>query len=318
MKARFSGLLLSIVVILFLGSVGWVYVDEAITSAAASQEADANHGPYPTNYLPVLANIPVPTETPPPSPTPTPPPTLHVGLDLRWDGEGHVYIGDYYWNPGTHRTRAIDQQIDADTVRVFGRQWYNPNPFGWDDESWYCHYNTVTNRGEVCSTQDDPDWKWGYPWILPTDVALANEGLVAIDGQIFNVTGPHTTLTNYGEQVYFWRLVNRNTFLFHYSGGEWKQYVEKGDATLFYEANDSRILLYSNIMRTYYKNDHATDDSVRYEDWLSRFEGLVAYAVEMGFITPVNEGQDVLPNDGEALEILENLDIDTSAIGPIP
>ena len=318
MKARYSGVFLSVVVVIFLGLVGWAYVGEAMTSAAGSQEAAVNQGPYPTNYLPILANIPVPTETPPPSPTPPPPPTLHVGLQLRWDGEGYIYIGDYYWNPGTHLTRVIDQQVDADTVRMHAEQWYSPNPFGSEDESWYCHHNTTTNRAELCSTQNDPAWKWGYPWILPSDLTLVNEGTVLIVGQVFNVSGPHTTLNNNGEQIYFWRLVNRDTFLIHDSGGEWKQYVEKGDATLFYDFHDSRILLFSDVMRTLYQNGHVTDDSVRYDEWLTQFDGLVAYAVEMGFITAPDEGRSVLSTEGETLEVLEELGIDAAALGPHP
>ena len=321
MKPSYPGLLLSILAVLFLGFVGWVYIGGAMTSAAGPDDAAFYPAPYPPQYLPILAVIPVPTEPPPPSPTPPPPPplpTLHVGLQLRWDGAGHIYFDDYYWNPGTHTTRDVDQQVDADTVRIYAEDWYSPNPFDWEDESCYCHDNTVSNRGELCSAQGDPAWKWGFPWILPTDVTLVSGDTVEIDGQVFNVTGPHTFLTGYGEQVNFWRLVNRDKFLIHYGGGEWKQYVEKGDASLFYEFHDSRMLIFSNVKRSYYKNDKSTANNVRYEDWLTQFEGLVAYAVEMGFITASDEGHNELPNQVEMIEVLESLGVDTAAIGPIP
>ena len=315
MNSRYSGLLLSLFAVLFLGFVGFAYIGEAITSAAGSKAEGQESGPYPVLYLPMLADIPVPTEPPPPTPAP---PTLHVGLQLRWDGQGHIYFDDYYWNPGTHTTRVIDQQVDADTVRVFGEVWYSPNPFDWQDESWYCHYNTLTNRGELCSTQGDAAWKWGYPWILPADVTLVSGGTVVIDGQVFDVTGPYTFLTSYGEQVNFWRLINRDKFLFHYNGGEWKQYVEKGDAALFYEFHVSRILLFSNIKRTYYKNNESTEDNVRYEDNLTRFEGLVAYAVEAGLIPPMDEGYSMSLSTEDGASYLENLGLEAKSISPHP
>lgn len=263
----------AIALIVFVSTVGLVSVyggDFLQLSAAPLQinDDDTIYDPYPVQYLPAVVKIPAPTPTAPPLPT------LHVGVELQWDGSGYIYFDDHYWSPGTHHNKRVDQQIDGDTVRVYSRFWYSPNPFDWDEETWYCYYNNVTNRPELCSSTDDPGWRWGYPWIMPPDVALENGKTVTIDGQVFDVTGPHELLTGYGELAFFWRLVNRDRFLYHYNGGEWKQYVEVGDAILFYEATSSRLLLYYDITRTYYKNDNWTGDTVRYEALISKYEGL--------------------------------------------
>lgn len=270
------GAVFALLFLLFFRLITGVYVGEVISSAGDPEEVAFYPGPNPAQYLPILAVIPVPTTPPPP-----PPPILHNGLQLQWDGEGYIYFDDYYWNPGTHLTRAVDQQIDADTVRVASQQWYSPNPFGWQDEVWYCHYNTFSNRAELCSVVNDPAWKWGYYWILPADMTLASGQTTIIDGQVFTATGPHIFLTAYGEEAHFWRMVNQDRFLIHNNSGEWKQYVERGDAILFYEFTGSGLLLYSNIKRTYYKNDERTADTVRYEDYLTRFDGVMNVAVEL-------------------------------------
>lgn len=258
--------------LLFLTLIGWAYLGDAKQLVGDSGESSYYPppvGPYPAQYLPMLAVIPAPT------PTPSPQPPLHVGLQLGWEGGGYIRIDGYYWNPGTHERRQVDQQVDADTVRVSGQHWYGPNPFDWPSESWYCHYNVSTQLAESCSSQSDPDWKWGYPWIMPADWRPANGGTINIDGQVFTVSGPHSFVSGTGELAYFWRMVNRDRFLMYYGGGEWKQYVEVGDAILFFEYGGSGMRLYDNVERTYYRNDESTSDTVRYESLLTQFDGRV-------------------------------------------
>lgn len=113
--------------------------------------------------------------------------------------------------------------------------------------------------------------------------------------------GRGSGLSGTGEAAYFRRMVNRERFLFHYSGGEWKQYVEAGDATLFYEFTDSRILLHESIEQTYYRNDERTDDRVRYESNLIRFSGLRS----------VDEAADA----GQLAETMARLGIDAASVG---
>lgn len=269
MVRLFRSVLVAAALSLFLGFVAWTYLGDVQQLAGDSGESTfypPPAGPYPAQYLPVLAVIPAPTVPPPP------PPPLHVGLELGWEGEGYINFEGYHWNPGTHERRQVDQQVDADTVRVSGQFWYAPNPFDWPAENWYCHYNTSTQVAESCSGQDDPAWKWSYPWILSTEWQLVG-GTITIDGQVFTVTGPHSFVSGYGETAYFWRMVNRDRFLIHHNGDEWKQYVEKGDAVMFYEYGGSGILLYNNVKRTWYRNDNWTGDNVRYESLLTQYDG---------------------------------------------
>lgn len=258
-------------VILFV--LGWAYhgdIGRLVTGPVSAAE-QAYIGPYPAQFLPAVLLVLEPTpEPPPPTPMPTPP-TLRVGLSVRWDGSGYILFDGYAWRPGTHWTQVVDQQIDGDTVRVLGEQWYSPNPLGFDDESWYCDYNTTTNRVESCSGEDDPAWKWGYYWLLPTDRVPVSGERLTIDGQVFNVTGPHTMDTGIGA-VSYWQLRNRDRFLMVSTGNEWKQYVEAGDARLYYEVG-SGFLVYSNVKRTFYEHDESTSNYVQYEQLISRREG---------------------------------------------
>ncbi len=192
MNQKHRQLFLPILVCLFICSIALVYMDDVMSLPNETSERifyPPPIGQYPAQFLPFLAVIPGPTQTP------APVPTLHPGLQLRWDGKGHIYFDNYYWNPGTHEHRVVDRQIDADTVRILARSWYSPNPFNWPEENWYCHYNSHTNHPETCSSQGDPAWKWGYPWILPKELELVNARPVTIDGQSVSVTGPHTYLT---------------------------------------------------------------------------------------------------------------------------
>jgi hypothetical protein len=258
-----------------LALAAWAYrgdVWRLVGGNAVSASPSIDFNPYPTQYLPAVLVLPTPSPVPPPLAT------LHVGLRLRWDGSGYIFFDGYVWRPGTHLTREIDQQIDSDTVGVSARQWYAPNPLGYDEVSWVCHYNTISNHAEYCSSESDPAWKWGFWWILPADIVPAGGQRVTIDGQVFDVSGPHTMQTGYGEATY-WRLRNRNRFLFHSNGGEWTQYVEASDANLYYEIS-SGMLLYNNIKRTLYKNGESTSNYVQYEELISERSGRNALTAE--------------------------------------
>lgn len=312
MNPNFRHAVFSLFIFLFLGGIAWAYLDDMLANdnrALLAYYPPPNHS-YPIQYLPLLANVPAPTATA------QPPATLHVGLNLRWDGQGHLNLEGRYWNPGTHGTRIIDRQVDGDTVRISGSRWYSPNPFGWPSESWYCHYNTNTNRVEMCSTASDPAWRWGYPWVLPAGVQLENGKTITVDGQVFNVSGPHTFLTGYGEEARFWRLVNRDKFLYHYSSGEYKQFVEIGDAVLFYGYDSRRFLLFSNIKRTYYKNDNRTSDTVRYEDWMTGLNGLVTVTTELRNTATQKASEPVAMESDEIKEaFLQERGIEPQSVG---
>ena len=269
MKTSHRDLSLALAVLVLLAVAAWAYRGDlwplVAGNVAMAEQSDSYPGSYPSQYLPAVMVLPTSSPVPPPMAT------LHVGLQLRWDGSGYIAYDGYVWRPGIHLTREIDQQIDGDTVGVSARQWYSPNPFDYDEESWSCHYNTASNRAEYCSGEDDPAWKWGYWWILPSDMVPAGGERMDIDGQTFDVSGPHTMQTGYGEATY-WRLRNRNRFLFHSDGGEWTQYVEVGGANLYYEVG-SGMLLYHNVKRTLYKNGESTSNYVQYEELISQRAG---------------------------------------------
>ena len=301
-------------VLSLLAVAAWAYRGDVwrliVGGAVSASHLDYYPGSDTVQYLPAVLVVPTPSPVPPPLAT------LHVGLRLRWDGSGYIYFDGYSWRPGTHITRVIDQQVDGDTVRENGRRWYSPNPLDFGEESWYCHRNSVTNRAEMCSGEDDPAWKWGHPWIMPSDVGLANGQRMTIDGQEFDITGPHTFLTGYGEEATFWRLRNRNRFLYYYNGGEWKQYVEVGDVTLLYEVG-SGILLYDNVRRTYYKNDQSTSNYVQYEELISENSGLLNVPAEVRGPSPsVVAEENALSADAMATLLAEaGIDVEQLTIG---
>ena len=318
MTVSHGRLALVLCVVALLALAGWAFRGEvgplsgSVAGAAAGEYPGPGPypGPYPAQYLPAVLLLATPSPVPPPRAT------LHVGLQLRWDGSGYILLEGYSWRPGTHLTRAVDQQVDGDTVRVSGQQWYSPNPLDFASESWYCHYNTASNRAEMCSGEDDPAWKWGYFWILPAGTALANGQRLTIDGQSFDVSGPHTFLTGYGEEAAFWRLRNRDRFLFFDGGGQWTQYVEAGDVILFYDVANG-MLLYDNIKRTFYKDDASTSDYVQYEELIGQQAGRLSLPAELRGPSP--DGPETGAPPAEALDaLLAGAGPDARQFGPGP
>jgi hypothetical protein len=186
-----------------------------------------------------------------------------VGLSLRWDGEGYIRIDEYY-DVGTHVTRNCDAMTDADTIRCVNSQWYDPDPKGWGRENWNAYYSLSTGNWRANSVPSDPAWKWSEPYVLPYDWYLYNGQELAISGKIFLVSGPYEGITAFGKRVSYWRLVNRDRFLYVDSGSQWTQYVHPGDIVLHYDAGSTRLLLYRNTLRRYYYNGSLTSYTVQY------------------------------------------------------
>ena len=189
---------------------------------------------------------------------------LFVGLQLRWDGEGYIRWASDYYDVGLHEERACNGLTDADTIRVHGYSWYDPNPGGWDSTTWDSYYSVSTGYFRSSSSPSNPTWKWGNPWMLPYDWNFHDGQTFSIDGQPFTVSGPHSGYTAFGRSVKYWQLMNEKKFLYWDGGGDWKQYVHSGDIILQYDAGDTRLLLHYDVLRrTYYKGDR-TDDTVQY------------------------------------------------------
>lgn len=188
---------------------------------------------------------------------------LFVGLQLRWDGNGYIR-GSEYANIGVHIEYIFDELTDPDTIRSHDTVSYSPNPYGWDSETWDAYYSVTTGYFRASSVPPDPAWKWGYPRILPYDWQFSDGQIVLIDGQSFTVSGPLSGYTAFGKFAHYWKLVNRDKFLFWDGGGSWTQYVHPGDIILHYESGNTRLLLYSNVLRRDYYNGEITSDTVQY------------------------------------------------------
>jgi hypothetical protein len=188
---------------------------------------------------------------------------LFIGLQLRWDGDGYIRGSEYY-DVGVHQEKRLNSLTDADTIRVRNHNWYDPNPLGFDSSVWDSYYSVSTGHYKSSSAPSDPSWKWSYPWILPYDWQFSNGQTMSIDGQSFLVSGPHSGYTAFGQPVQYWKLVNRDKFLYWDSGGEWAQYVHAGDITLRYDADNTRLLLHSDVFRRYYYRGQLFSETVNY------------------------------------------------------
>jgi hypothetical protein len=220
---------------------------------------------------------------------------LFLGLSLQWDGAGYIR-GSYIFDVGWHQTRALDLLTDADTIRSHTIQWYDPNPEGWEPSTWDTYYSVSTGEWKSSSLPGDPSWKWDAPWIMPYAWRLSNGQIFTIDGQAFRVSGPHAGYTAFGKAVQYWQLVNRDKFLYWDGGGRWKQYVHAGDVTLRYDAGNTRLRLYSNVLRRDYLDGSLTSDTVQYVDNLTSanaFAAVIGVANErVAAPLPLGDGQE--------------------------
>jgi len=163
---------------------------------------------------------------------------------------------------GTHETRELNGLTDADTIRSHNVYWYDPTQ-NWASETWDDYYSISTGYFKSSSVPDDPSWKWGEPWRLPYDWSFGNGQTVTIGDQAFLVSGPYSGYTAFGKAVQYWKLINRDKFLYWDSGGNWKQYVHLG-YNLVVRRCSARLELYSNILRRYYYRGTLTSYTVQY------------------------------------------------------
>jgi len=208
---------------------------------------------------------------------------LFISLYARWDSNGYIR-GNENYNLGYHEIRNLDLLTPGDNFRSNNQAWYDPNLFSWPYEYWYSYYDVAS--GEFISSSDpgDPSWKWVHDWLLAYSLQFQNGQTVYIDNQAFIVSGPISGYTSFGTSVQYWEFVNRDQFLFWDDGGNWKQYVNKGEAILRYDAGNSRLLLYANVKRHYYYQGNPYPETVQYIDLL-----IVANSIPGGFsfgITP--------------------------------
>jgi hypothetical protein len=188
---------------------------------------------------------------------------MFVGLELKWDD--YTYIrGSEYNNIVSHHERTLDQLTDADTIRGYNYIWYSVNPYGWEPLTYYSYYSVTTGYWKFNSIPDDPSYKWNYPAILPYDWQLSDGQTFSIEGQVFNVSGPHSGYTAFGKQVFYWELVNRDKFLYWDGGGDWTQYIHPGDITIKYDTGNTRVYFYSNILRRIYFQGQFYGDTIQY------------------------------------------------------
>jgi|GEM_PF-3049838 len=189
---------------------------------------------------------------------------LFVGLRLSWQGSGAVTtqgrsadIG-YFWN------EEVDASQGDGLVTSQGRQWFAPNPQQWPEETWTSRYDVTTGAFIDTTLSPDPGVKWGNPWILPYALSLQGLKAVYVDGQVFTVSGPFETTTAFGKSLRYWRMVNRDRFLYWEDGQGAAQYVDSGDIELWYESDRTGLLLRQAIVRHIYNDGVDSGDSIRY------------------------------------------------------
>jgi len=202
---------------------------------------------------------------------------LHVGLNVQWDGAGYIR-GERIYDVGVHISRNADILTEPDTIRVRTHQWYAPDPFGWDAEVWNVFYSVTRGAFLSSSLPSDPSWKWGSHWILPYHVRLHDGQTFMIDGQPFRVTGPHQGFSTSGKTIHYWKMVNKERFLYGDWGDGNRQYVHAGDITLWYDAGPTRLLFYRNVLRRQYDGNRNTGDTVQYIENLTSATSLPSNA----------------------------------------
>ena len=187
---------------------------------------------------------------------------LFVGLNLRWQGTGVLDNGQRYEVGFVWEENFVSANGAA--VRSDGGQHYNPNPLQWTDEKWISTYDATAGSFISSTLPANDALQWGHPWILPYPLQLIHNSAVKIDEQAFVVTGPFATTTAFGAPVNYWRMVNRDRFLFWDDGAGEQQYVNAGDVELWYDSGVSRLLLRQDVVRRIYQNQSNTGGTYRY------------------------------------------------------
>lgn len=189
---------------------------------------------------------------------------LFVGLRLSWQGVGTVTTQGVSADIGYFWEEAAESADGSGTVTINGKQWFAPNPQAWPEESWSSRYDALTGLFVDSTLPPDPSAKWGNPWILPYALSLAGQKAVSVDGQVFDVSGPFDTQIVGGKSARYWRLVNRNRFLYWADGQGNAHYVEGGEAELWYDAGSTGLLLRQALKRHIYRNGIDSGDIIQY------------------------------------------------------
>ena len=188
---------------------------------------------------------------------------LFVGLATKWDATGFIRGSEYY-NVGYHSTVNCDALTDADTIRCHWRNWYDPNPNGWPEETYTSYYSVSTGVRRSSTRPPDPSWKWSRPWRLDYGSQFSDGQIISLDGQRFRVSGPFWGYTVFGVSIQYWEMVNLDTFVFWDGGGDWNQYVHAGEAKLRYLVNGTLEIVFDDILRRDYLKGNPTGDTVQY------------------------------------------------------
>lgn len=189
---------------------------------------------------------------------------LFVGLRLSWQGVGTATTQGASADIGYFWEESVTSATAGGLVTIQGKQWFAPNPQQWPEESWSSRYDGLTGNFVDSTLPPDPSARWGNPWILPYALSLHGQKAVAVDGQVFDVSGPLETTTQSGKTVRYWRLVNRNRFL-HWADGQGNaHYVNGGEAELWYEAEGIGLLLRQALTRHLYSGGNDTGDTIQY------------------------------------------------------
>jgi hypothetical protein len=201
---------------------------------------------------------------------------LHVGLAFRWDGTGKIST-DSLISVGTHETVRFDKMTDGDTIEMSGRFWYDPNPRGWEEETYTGYYSVSTGNYRFTGESGDSILKWGYDWKLPYWSGFTDGQTIQIDGQPFTVHGPIWGQTPVGNIAY-WELKNQADFVLLDYGDGFVEIVHTGNATLRYETGPYGMLVYDDIRRSIYYQGEYIGWWVQYISQLtSRTTSPVAY-----------------------------------------
>ncbi len=188
---------------------------------------------------------------------------LFVGMDLRWQGTGSIQEQGQVTELGYSWSEALFG-LEGAAIQSRGYQGYAPNPKNWPEEHWLSTYDVTTGVFLSSTLPPDAKQRWGYPWILPYAVTLDHNVPVLIDNQVFLVTGPHAGTSAFGMPMNYWRLLNRDRFLYADDGAGRQEFVEPGDVEIWYDGGRSRLLMRHSVVRRVYQSGQNTGDLTRY------------------------------------------------------
>ena len=229
---------------------------------------------------------------------------LFVGLQVRYDGMGYLR-GSEYEDIGWHETISLDALTDVDTIQAQFHAWYDPDPLDFGEEYETVYYSVTTGQFLASNVPEDPSWKWADSWRLAYDATFTNGSTIQIDGQKFTVKGPLAGTTSYGKPITYWEFVNQGKILCYDDGGDWKQYINPGEAILRYDAGGSGLRIYDSVTRHFYYQGDDIGDSVQYMSNLTAANSLPGSPpVELG--PSLNSGPASLPGGPDLENVYGN------------